>query len=171
MDVITGQCLCGSVSYALAHPPLRTTLCSCHFCQRVTGALQAVIHVAPLSAVDVTRGAPAVYSHRSTGSGQLVHLHSCPACATRLFMTYDRWPDFAGIYDGTLDDPARIGLDPATTKQIFVASARPETVLMAGIPAFWEHSAALDGTPQVPFVLDRPTAVRDLAGRDLAGRD
>lgn len=167
MERITGQCLCGAVRFSLAQPPLRSTLCSCHFCQRATGTPQAVIHVAPLGDLNVEGAAPQVYSHRSAGSGKQLHLHFCPTCATKLYMTYERWPDFVGIYDGVLDDSARIALDPATTKQIYVASARPETVLLAGLPSYWEHATTLDGTPIEPFVLDVPTKVADLPPRQM----
>lgn len=77
-------------------------------------------------------------------------------------MTWERWPDMVGVLGGTLDSPGEIDLDPAATKQIFVSSAQPGTVLPPAIPAFWDHAAARGGTPATPFVLDAPMAVRDL---------
>lgn len=161
MTTISGQCLCGACGYTLANAPLRTTLCSCHFCQRATGAAQATIQVGPLADMTV-HGAPAVHDHVSDGSGKVLHIHFCQGCGTKLFMTYERWPTMYGIFSGTLDDPTHVTLDPATTKQIFVASARPDMVLLAGVPAFWEHATTLEGAPIAPLVLDTPTAVQDL---------
>lgn len=162
MAEITGQCLCGAVGYELASRPLRTTICYCRFCQRATGGTDMILPVLPRADLAVIRGHPASYTHISEGSGKALHLHFCTQCGTKLYIIYERWPDMVGLYGGTLDDPAAVDLDPAGAKQIFVSSARPGTVLRAGIPAFWQHATAPDGTPEPPFVLDRPTAVEDL---------
>ncbi|MBU2962595.1 GFA family protein [Citreicella sp. C3M06] len=146
----------------MAHPPARTTICYCNFCQRATGGAQGILPIAPLADLAVTHGAPETYAHVSEGSGKQVVLHFCASCGTKLYMTYERWPDMVGLYAGTLDDPAAVTLDPAKTKQIFVASARPGTVVHAGIPAFWEHAATADGQPEPSFMLETPTAVEDL---------
>jgi len=108
------------------------------------------------------QGAPSVHDHVSEGSGKVLHIHFCQDCGTKLFMTYERWPTMYGIFSGTLDDPTHVTLDPASTKQIFVASARPDMVLLADVPAYWQHATTLDGAPITPFVLDSPTAVQDL---------
>ena len=163
MAEITGKCLCGSVVYEMANQLARTTICYCKFCQRATGGAQMILPVSPLSDLTVTHGNPNLYTHISEGSGKKLHLHFCGQCGTKLYMTYERWPDMVGLFSGTLDDPATVKLDPASTKQIFVSSARPGTILHAGIPAFWEHATTLDGEPQKPFVLNVPTAVEDLS--------
>lgn len=158
MAEMTGQCLCGAVRYELAQAPARVTICYCRFCQRATGSTQAVLAVLPLADIAAT-GDLATHEHVSEGSGQAVHLHFCAACGTNVFESYDRWPGMAGLFTGTLDDPGAVPLNPATTKQIFVSSARPGTVIAAGIPAFWEHSATLDGAAEEPFVLEGATVV------------
>lgn len=121
-----------------------------------------ILPVAPLSVFSVTQGAPRAYAHISEGSGKRIQIHFCGECGTKLYMTYERWPDMVGLFGGTLDDPAVATLDPSNTKQIFVSSARPGTVIHAGIPAYWEHAATLDGEPEEAFVLSVPTAVEDL---------
>lgn len=165
MAHITGKCLCGAVAYELTDRPARTTICYCRFCQRATGGAQMILPVAPLSSFAVTKGATRTYAHVSEGSGKKLHIHFCEDCGTKLYVTFERWPDMVGLYSGTLDDPSVAALDPANTKQIFVSSARPGTVIHAGIPAFWQHATTLDGTPQDPFVLSAPTAVEDLPRR------
>lgn len=165
MTEVTGQCLCGLVSYRMATAPSRTTICYCKFCQRATGTGHMILPVAPLADLTVTQGQPASYTLCSEGSGKKVHLHFCAKCGTKLYMTYERWPDMVGLYSGTLDDHAVISLDPATTKQIFVSSARPGTVLYASIPAFWQHATTLDGQPEPAFVLDTPMPVDAVKGR------
>lgn len=162
MTEMTGRCLCGAVTYALAKPPARMTLCYCRFCQRATGGAQMILPVLPLSDFSVPQGRPGCHTHVSEGSGKEVHLHFCKDCGTKLYVTYERWPDMVGLFAGTLNDPSVVRFDPVTTKQVFVSFARPGTVIHAHIPAFWEHAARLDGTPETPFVLDVPTVVEQL---------
>lgn len=162
MSAITGKCLCGTISYRMASAPARTTVCYCKFCQRATGAAHAILPVFPEADLALTAGRPETYTHVSEGSGYELYVHFCKDCGTKLFLTYQRWPNFVGLYSGTLDDPAIATLDAANAKQIYVSSARPGTVLLAGIPSFWEHATTLTGEAETAFVLDRPTAVEDL---------
>ncbi|WP_272490750.1 GFA family protein [Mesobacterium pallidum] len=159
MAEMTGQCLCGAMTYELAAAPQRVTICYCRFCQRATGSTQAVLPVLPLADLSVS-GEERVHRHVSKGSGKEVHIHFCAACGTNVYVSYERWPGMVGLFAGTLDGP--VSLDPATTKQIFVSSARPGTVIAAGIPAFWEHAATLDGAAEEPFVLEVATVVEGL---------
>nr|WP_245439164.1 GFA family protein [Methylorubrum zatmanii] len=71
-----------------------------------------------------------MYRHRSEGSGRHLDLHFCPVCGTTLFMTFERFPACAVLMPETLDDPAAIEVRPDNAKQVFVASARPEAVLL-----------------------------------------
>lgn len=162
MTEITGQCLCGALRYAMAAPAQRVTLCSCHFCQRATGTERMTLPVFDLSDLTVRAGTPATYTHVSEGSGKQIHIHHCPACATKLWMTFERWPGLVGLYGGTLDDPDQVTLAPESTKQIFLSSARRGTVVLPGIPAYWNHAATLDGTPERAYVVDVPTLVEDM---------
>lgn len=162
MARITGQCLCGKTGYLMASEPARTTVCYCKFCQRATGSAQMILPVFPEADLAVVSGTPEVYTHVSKGSGKEMHIHFCEDCGTKLYVTFERWPGFVGLYSGTLDDPSVVRLDPASAKQIFVSSARPGTVLLAHIPAFWDHATTLDGHPETPFILENPTAVDDL---------
>ena len=164
MAEITGKCLCGAVAYSLSNKPSRTTICYCTFCQRATGSTQMILPVTSKDNFTVTRGNPQTHTHVSEGSGKELYLHFCDACGTKLFVTFERWPDNVGLYSGTLDDPAVVELTPENTKQIFVSSARPGTVLYPGIPAYRQHAVTLDGAPEEVFVLDSPTAVEDFPG-------
>lgn len=162
MNKWNGRCLCGAITYSLAKAPLRTTICFCRFCQRATGGAEMTLPVLPKTDFGITDGSPSTYTHVSEGSGKEIYIHFCETCGTKLFVTFQRWSDMVGLYSGTLDDPAAIDLDPAKTKQIFVSSARPGTIIHAGIPAFWDHATDLDGAPQPSFVLDVPTRVEDV---------
>lgn len=159
MSTHEGGCLCGAIRYETRGEPVRVTICHCRFCQRATGGGPMTNANFELSALTVTRGEPKVYDHRSEGSGKLVHIHFCPDCGTKLYMTFERFPGFAGLYAGTFDDPSWIRLDPASSKQIYLDVARPDSAILPGINAFGEHAAAADGTPCAPHVFDRARIV------------
>lgn len=163
MPALSGGCLCGTLRYALRGPPLRVTLCHCRFCQRVTGSGHLVEPLFNRDDLRLTAGAPTVYRHRSEGSGKFIDLHFCATCGTTLFMTFERFPDLCGVHAGTLDDPACIVVRPETAKQVFVASARPDAVLLPGLNTFAGPAMDAAGRPHVPRVHEAPHIVD---GRD-----
>src|SRR5688572_20428731 len=99
-DVHEGGCLCGSVRYRANGPALRTLVCHCRFCQRMTGSTSCAESMFPIDAVDFT-GQLRVYSHRSANSGKAVHVHFCPQCGTTLTLTFERWPEYRAVSRGT----------------------------------------------------------------------
>lgn len=161
VETHAGGCLCGAIRYETRGVPARVTLCHCRYCQRATGAGFMINANFERAALALSGAEPAVHDHRSEGSGKIIHIHFCPACGTKLFMTFERFPGFAGIYTGTFDDPGWIGFDPATAKQIFLDVARPDAVILPGINAFGQHAAAHDGTPLPAHVFDRPVTVAE----------
>jgi len=104
--------------------------------------------------VSVTSGTPSVYTHISEGSAKRLYIHSCLKCATKLYVTFERFSDTCGIYSGTFDDPTWFPIDPSNARHIFIDSALPETYLPAGFPMFHQHAVANDGTPRDPFYFD-----------------
>ena len=106
--------------------------------------------------VSVKRGTPSTYTHTSEGSGKRLYIHSCSECATKLYVTFERFPNTCGIYSGTFDDPVWFPLNVGNTRHIFIDRARPYTFLPAGIALFHEHAVANDGTEQHPMFLDKP---------------
>lgn len=145
-----GGCICGAVRYETAAAPARVTVCHCRWCQRATGAAYMVEPVFDLAALRVTQGTPAIYDHRSEGSGKLVHVHFCARCGTKLFLTFERFPGAAGVYAGTFDNPDWIQVRPEEAKHLYCEVARPDTLLPAGAQAFPGHARANDGTPFEP---------------------
>ncbi|KAB7783743.1 GFA family protein [Methylorubrum populi] len=169
MPVLSGGCLCGALRYEVRAPPLRVTLCHCRFCQRATGSSHLVEPLFDRDALSVTAGVPRVYQHRSEGSGRLLDLHFCAFCGTTLFMTFERFPGLCGVYAGTLDDPAAIEVRPGHAKQVFVASARPETVLLPGIDTFDGPAMDAAGVPYPPRVHAALHRVGDRGAGPLPG--
>ncbi|WP_198671106.1 GFA family protein [Oceanibium sediminis] len=154
-----GGCLCGRLRYEVANPPIRTTICHCRFCQRATGSAYLVEPMFALSDLSLTGGTPRTYTHVSKGSGKQVHVHFCDTCGTKLFLTFERFPDVAGIYAGTFDDPNWFDLEPKTTKHIFLGVAQRGTVIPPHVNTFTEHATRNDGTAETPRVFDAPRII------------
>lgn len=106
-------------------------------------------------------GEAAVYDQVSEGSGKVVHVHFCKDCGTKLWLSFERFPDAVGVYAGTFDDPGWFPILPETSKHIFLNFARRDTVVPAGIPTFAEHATQNDGTPNTPMVFDAPHVIGD----------
>ncbi len=159
MAVHEGGCICGAVRYETEGDPLRVTICHCKWCQRATGAAYMVEPIFRREHLRVVKGSPATYQHRSEGSGKLVHVHFCPACGTKLYLTFERFAENCGVYAGTFDNPGWFEIGPDNAKHIFVDVARHETILPPDVPAFGAHAIASDGTPLEPVVSDQPRVV------------
>jgi len=112
-----------------------------------------------LKHLHVTKGTPSVFEVRSQGSGKMVRVHFCPTCGTKLYLTFERFPDTCGVYAGTFDNPNWFEIVPETSKHIFIEMARYDTILPAGVNAFAEHAIANEGDPNQPVVFDQPHVV------------
>lgn len=93
-------------------------------------------------------GSPKTYDQTSKGSGKIVHVHFCGECGTKLWLSFERFPDVIGVYAGTFDDPCWFSIDPASSKHIFLGASRSDTVIPAGLPTFVEHATSNDGLAQ-----------------------
>ncbi len=154
-----GGCICGQVRYAVDAAPLRVTICHCHFCQQATGGPYMIEPIMDNKNLSVISGQPKTHTVVSEGSGKQVHIHFCPDCGTKLFLTFERFPDFSGIYGGTFDDPDWFEVSPDTARHIYLSSARAGTVIPAGFDTYLEHAFDLDGNPIAPTVYDTPHVI------------
>jgi hypothetical protein len=93
----------------------------------------------------VLAGTPKVFDQVSAGSGKVVHVHFCPDCGTKLWLSFERFPGAVGVYAGTFDDPCWFTIEPATSKHIFLGVARSDTMIPPGLPTFVEHATTSDG--------------------------
>ena len=154
-----GGCLCGDIRYKAIAAPLRVTFCHCRFCQRATGSAYLVEPVFSKADVVLTKGAPALYAHRSKGSGKIVDVHFCARCGTKLYLGFERFPDVVGVYAGTFDDPNWFERSADTTKHIFLDVAQHGTVIPAQVNTFRQHATTNAGEPIEPTVYDQPYVV------------
>jgi len=113
--------------------------------------------------VSVTLETPSTYLYRSEDSGKCLHINACTRCATKLYVTFERVPDFCGVYGGTFDDPAWFRIAPSNARHILIDAARPDTLLPAMLPMYRHHTTANDGTANNPIILDAPRTTGGLA--------
>ena len=156
MSINQGGCLCGAVRYATSTQPVRVTYCHCKFCQRATGSAYMVEPVFLKADFEIVSGEPATYTQASAGSGKQVTIHFCATCGTKLFLSFERFPQAFGVYGGTFDDPNWFERSPEMSKHIFLASAQNGTIIPAGISSYFEHAIRIDGTPIEPTTFERP---------------
>ena len=151
-----GGCLCGKVRYATLAVPGRVTVCHCRFCQRATGSAYMVEPIFTKEDFELVSGSPKTYDQVSEGSGKVVHIHFCGECGTKLWLSFERFPDAVGVYGGTFDDPHWFPIEPPGSKHIFLGVARPDTVVPPGLPTYVEHATTNDGEPQEATVFAAP---------------
>jgi hypothetical protein len=156
MNISEGGCLCESLRYQVQDAPTRITTCHCTFCQRSTGSAYMVQPVYEADRFKMIRGTPKTYTHRSTGSGLEVYIHFCDACGTKLYLTFERFPGFVGLYAGTLDNPNFFEQTPQNAKHVFLCVAQKGTIIPAHLDTFTEHAITPDGKPVAPKVFDIP---------------
>lgn len=154
-----GGCLCGGVRYAALARPSRVTICHCNFCQKATGSAYMVEPIFDAADFSVLSGTPKIFDQVSAGSGKVVHVHFCQDCGTKLWLSFERFPNAVGVYAGTFDEPSWFAIDPEDSKHIFLGAARPDTVVPAVLPTFVAHATANDGTPQESTIFETCTQI------------
>jgi hypothetical protein len=103
----------------------------------------------------VLSGAPKTYSLRSEGSGKEVVVHFCDACGTKLYLSFERFPQVVGIYGGTLDHPTE-AVAGADHSSIFLDEAQRGCIIPAGMKTWRRHKATNAGEPIAPAISDQP---------------
>jgi hypothetical protein len=140
---LEGGCLCGQVRFTVNQAPLRTFVCHCTFCQRVTGSAFYAESIFRNEAVQFNGGELRQYAHVSDGSGKQVYVQFCPTCGTTVGLGFERWPDLRAISRGCYDDPNAVQI----SSHIWTRSAQTGVVLPAQIDCFEQARASLDGVP------------------------
>ena len=142
--ILEGGCLCGKVRFKASGPPLRTLVCHCTFCQKLTGSAFYAESLFERDAIAFNQGEVRQFEHRSDGSGKKVFVHFCPTCGTTVGLTFERWPDMQAISRGCYDDPNAVEI----TSNIWTRSAQTGIALPGGMDCFDGARASLDGQAQ-----------------------
>ncbi len=145
-----GGCLCGALRYAVNSPTLGVAVCTCHFCQKLTGSDYMVEPLFDAADFQLCAGTPATYAHRSEGSGKQVTVHFCRDCGTTLYHRFERFPEQVGVFAGTFDDPAWFERSSENVDYMFMETARRGTLVPAGYRTYTGHCRTSDGAPVEP---------------------
>src|SRR4051812_26517182 len=82
-----GGCLCGAVRYRVEGEPVLSSVCSCTACQRRTGSAFGFGAYFKAEQVEILRGEPATYEHRSDETGRWLRFQFCTKCGTQVTWT------------------------------------------------------------------------------------
>ena len=156
---LEGGCLCGAVRFKTSQAPMRTLVCHCRFCQRVTGSSSYAESMFANDAVVFNAGQMGCYEHRSDSSHKKVFVHFCTRCGTTVSLTFERWPDVRAISRGCYDDPDAV----TVTSHIWTQSAQSGTALPEGVDCFVKARMTLDGVAEPSTRYPSPVMAR--AGR------
>jgi hypothetical protein len=136
---LTGQCLCGSVSYTVDAEPLAQAICHCSDCQRQTSSPFSAVVVVPLQALSVEGETLAKFVTIDGDRGQETTRHFCSGCGSPLYSLSPASPDFAFLKAGSLDDGSWI--EP--TIEVWTSSAQPWAPRFEGSTRFERSPTAV----------------------------
>ena len=125
--LLTGQCLCGRVTYVCEAEPLSMKYCHCDTCRRVTGSAFNIGVGVPVEALKIS-GQIQSYTHTNGVTREI-----CPACGSPLFT---RGAQAVWIRAGSLDHSE--GLQP--TAEMWTELAVPWARIPDGIPSYPQNS-------------------------------
>ncbi|MEP2101972.1 MAG: GFA family protein [Parasphingorhabdus sp.] len=103
---MTGQCLCGSVSYDVSGEPQMTGVCHCKNCQRQSGSAYSVLFGVTNDQLSI-QGDLTTYED-SSETGNVVERHFCGKCGSPLLSTLPTQPGMTFVKAGTLDDTSHL---------------------------------------------------------------
>jgi len=105
---MTGQCLCGAVSYKIEGDLQMCGVCHCKNCQRQAGSSYSVLFGVSDDQIEIS-GALTTYDDHAD-SGNVVHRHFCGICGSPVKTSLPTQSGMTYIKAGTLDDTSM--LDP-----------------------------------------------------------
>ena len=120
---LSGGCVCGKVRYEIDGEPLRTGLCHCETCRKLSGSAFSFFGIWARSEVTLS-GELGCWRSRAGGE------RFCPTCGSALFTWDDESPEIE-IKLGTLDDPP---VAPPPTYELWTIRREPWLTRLQGVP-------------------------------------
>ncbi len=157
--ILEGACLCRKIRFRANQPPIRTLVCHCTFCQRMTGSAFYAESLFPIEAVQFNDGELRRYEHTSDSSGKKVYVEFCPNCGTTVGLTFERWPELRAISRGCYDNPNSVDI----TANIWTRSAQSGVALPSETDCFETARLSLDGKPEIPVRYPSPVMAGSLS--------
>ncbi|KAF2686332.1 hypothetical protein K458DRAFT_298314 [Lentithecium fluviatile CBS 122367] len=90
-----GGCFCGKVTFEFSGEPVKTVLCHCLNCKRITGSAYSTNVTVPSSAIR-TQGTPKQFTFDS-GQGPIFRISFCDTCSSALWKESDA-EGFKGLH-------------------------------------------------------------------------
>jgi len=130
MPKLTGQCLCGEISFEADGDVPVMANCHCTACRQSTGSAFATLMFMKRDDIKVT-GTPKTFEHASD-AGSTMTKHFCSTCGTPLFTQNSSREGMLGIRAGVINEPQEF----TPKANVYVSSKMDATILQDSIPAF-----------------------------------
>ncbi len=99
MDHLSGNCMCGAVTWRYSGETTRNLVCHCADCQRATSSpFTAFLGMNP---EQLHWNGKIEHYESSPGT----HRGFCPSCGTRLYFRSEKWPEETHVHAATLTNP------------------------------------------------------------------
>lgn len=130
MTKLSGQCLCGAVTFEADGDIAFQGNCHCSDCRQSSGSPFATLVFMSEDSVKVS-GELKSFEH-GVDSGNTLIKEFCPTCGSQMFGKNKARPGSLAIKAGTLDDTAEV----KPQFNVYAASKMECTILDGAIPAF-----------------------------------
>ena len=130
MTKLTGQCLCGDISFEADGEIPVMAKCHCTACRQSTGSAYAALMFMKQDDVKIT-GTPKTFQHKAD-SGSLMTKHFCSNCGTPMFTQNSSREGMLGLRAGLINEHEEF----VPKANVYTSSKMEATVLEDGIPAF-----------------------------------
>jgi hypothetical protein len=130
MTHLTGQCLCGEISFEADGDVPVMANCHCTACRHSTGSAYATLMFMKQDDIKIT-GTPKTFSYASD-AGTTMTKHFCGTCGTPLLTQNSAREGMLGIRAGNINEHKEF----APKVNVYVSSKLNATVLEDDIPAF-----------------------------------
>ena len=130
MTQLTGNCLCGQVSFKADGDIKFAANCHCTDCQQVSGSPFATLVFFSEDDVQIT-GEVKSFEHK-VDSGNILSKSFCPTCGSQMFGGNISRPGMIGLRAGSINEKD----DIKPQCNVYASSKLPCTILDETIPAF-----------------------------------
>ena len=135
----TGRCLCEATHFRVTEEPLTIYACHCTDCQKRSGSAFGLSMWVKRSSIQVTKGEVTLHeSVNAEGKPRLAKI--CGQCGVRMWSEPPKYPDYAVMRPGTLDDTSWV----RPIAHIWTRSAQPWFVFPEGVPKYEKQVGGLD---------------------------
>jgi len=122
MSNLSGECLCGAISYSCSEAPVLAGHCQCTDCQKISGAGHIANIAVPRGSLTI-KGEMA-FHEKAAESGNVVKRGFCPECGCHIYAENSGVPQFEFIRAGSLHD---------------LEQFKPSMVVYSSSGASWDH--------------------------------